>query len=63
MTLQQFDNTGFKADMKVIYMENEYLLLAVDFETNSIGLCLPDTPEGDLTWVSYSDVKLLKTEE
>jgi hypothetical protein len=31
MTIEQFDNTGFTGGMKVVYAEQEFDLVSVDF--------------------------------
>ena len=38
MTLDQFDKTGFRGQMKCLYDDKEYGIATVDFEERLIGI-------------------------
>lgn len=39
MTIEQFENTGFSINTKVIYKGKIYDVVSVDFEENLIAIC------------------------
>ena len=55
MKKQTFDNYYFKKNQTVVYQEENYDLLGVDFETNKVLIKINDLER----WVSYLDIDII----
>lgn len=58
MTQQEFDNMGFKADMKAMYNKKEFDVVTVDFEERLLGLEDPLFPE-ETKWVRCENCEII----
>lgn len=60
MTKREFQTASFFKNKPVIYNEEVYLIKAVNFGDNIIGICKKNDPE-DLgyTWISYKHCYLI----
>lgn len=58
MTIEEFDNTSFKAEMKAKYQGKEYDVVQVDFQEKLIGLENPVFPE-ETIWVRCENCELI----
>lgn len=59
MTIEQFDNTDFSGQTKVIHNDKAYELHSVDFEQKLLAFDLYGDV-GDLKWVRCENVEIIK---
>lgn len=57
MTIEQFDKTGFSANMRVDYLGQIYHLVSVDFKEKLFGIDMYGA--ADLKWVRCENVNLI----
>ena len=60
MTLEQFDQQGWSADMKFIFKGQSYFIVGVDFEERVIGIVSIPTPDNrdDISWKRCENITL-----
>lgn len=58
MTIEEFDKTSFKAEMKAKYKESEYDIATVELEERLIGLSEPWDDE-NIIWVRCENCELI----
>lgn len=56
MTIEQFENTGFSANSKIIYNGKTYDVIMVDFEENLIAI--DEFPEDEFPEDEYENKQL-----
>jgi len=64
MTIDQFNNSRFGANDKVIYNGQKYDIISVDFEEALIGIDekIPGSDEDDISWKRCENCELVKPE-
>ncbi len=62
MTIEEFDRTKFTVRMTVIYLNNRYNIIAVNFQEKLLGLADKDYEPNDITWARCESVMLEKTD-
>lgn len=58
MTIEEFDNTSFKAEMKAKYQDKEHDIVQVDFQEKLIGL-EGEFNEEEIIWVRCENCELI----
>ena len=60
MTIEEFNNTSFGANMEIAYKGNIYDMVSVDFEEALIGYDMGDDSDNDVCWARCENVRIIK---